>query len=219
MGALPKMIQTPSPNFGPRKATASPSLVVLHYTAMTSAQAALDRLCDPAAEVSAHYLIEAGGAIHQLVPETMRAWHAGQGSWRGTADVNSQSIGIELDNRGDHPFSNLQMTTLECLLGDILSRWSIPPGNVIAHADMAPDRKLDPGPRFDWRRLALSGLSVWPDDNPDTPQDWSTEATRFGYPNVPEAFAAFRARFRPWATGPCDDEDRRILARLNRATA
>ncbi|NQY61181.1 N-acetylmuramoyl-L-alanine amidase [Cognatishimia sp.] len=214
MGPQPDIIETPSPNFGPRKGGATPSLIVVHYTAMETATAALERLCDPLFEVSAHYLISAQGEIHQLVAEDMRAWHAGAGQWGDITDVNSHSIGIELDNRGDHPFAEPQMVALEGLLSDVRNRWSIPPQNVIAHADMAPDRKFDPGPRFDWCRLAREGLSVWPDADHDEAKDWHTLAQEFGYPDMPEAHAAFRARFRPWASGSVDQEDVRILSRL-----
>ena len=100
----------PSPNFGPRRDGLTPTLIVLHFTAMNSAQAALDRLCDPSCEVSAHYLVKGDGAVWQMVQEQDRAWHAGAGEWGGLNDINSRSIGIELDNRGDHPFSHLQMT-------------------------------------------------------------------------------------------------------------
>jgi N-acetylmuramoyl-L-alanine amidase len=137
-------------------------MVVLHYTAMKTAQAALDRLCDPKAEVSAHYLISETGQVWQLVPEHKRAWHAGAGQWGDVSDVNSRSIGIELANPGDCPFPEPQMAALEVLLADVLARWGIPPKAVIGHSDMAPDRKQDPGHRFDWQRLARQGLSIWP---------------------------------------------------------
>lgn len=153
MGQSPQIIQTPSPNFGPRKGGAVPSLVVIHYTAMDTAEAALERLCDPQYEVSAHYLISAQGAVHQLVSEDMRAWHAGAGQWREITDVNSHSIGIELDNRGDHPYAHPQVETLCALLPGIMKRWNITFENIIGHSDCAPGRKIDPGPRFDWLRL------------------------------------------------------------------
>jgi N-acetylmuramoyl-L-alanine amidase len=149
----------PSPNHGVRREGLTPSLVVLHFTAMDSAGAALARLCDPLAEVSAHYLIGGDGQLWQMVAEDRRAWHAGAGSWAGQGDINSRSIGIELDNRGTHPFSEPQMAVLQVLLGQILARWSIAPEGVIAHSDMAPGRKADPGPRFDWARLASLGLA------------------------------------------------------------
>lgn len=218
----PQIIQTPSPNFGPRRDGATPSLIVLHYTAMTSAEAACNTLCNPETEVSAHYLISGTGNIQQLVAEDMRAWHAGAGQWGDISDVNSHSIGIELDNFGAHPFAEPQMAALEWLLPQIMQRWGIPPKNVIAHSDLAPHRKIDPGPRFDWRRLARQGLAIWPDDDAAV-GDWEINARAFGYPvttlngcNDPAAacFAAFRSRFRPWAKGPEDTEDRRIMARL-----
>ena len=212
-----EILQTPSPNFGPRRDDTTPSLIVLHYTAMGSAEAALERLCDPEFEVSAHYLITAQGQPHQLVDEQHRAWHAGAGQWQGITDVNSHSIGIELDNLGNHPFAHPQIETLILLLRQIMQRWPIPPQNVIAHADMAPDRKSDPGPRFDWQRLAREGLSVWPDPRPCPHQDWRTEATGFGYPENAAALSAFRARFRPWHKGPADAEDARCLAQLHLA--
>jgi N-acetylmuramoyl-L-alanine amidase len=133
---------------------------------MATAEAACARLCDPAAEVSAHYLIAGDGALWALVPEDRRAWHAGAGEWGGAGDVNSRSIGIELANRGDHPFAAAQMRALERLLPAIMTRWAIPPQGVIAHSDMAPGRKSDPGPRFDWQRLARAGLAVWPTTTP-----------------------------------------------------
>ncbi|MEP1768685.1 MAG: N-acetylmuramoyl-L-alanine amidase [Sulfitobacter sp.] len=136
-----------------------PSLIVLHYTAMHSAQAALERLCDPAAEVSAHYLIGPQGEVVQMVDEAARAWHAGAGEWQGLDDINSRSIGIELDNRGNHPFAAAQMDALEDLLRGIMTRWDIPASGVIGHSDMAPGRKTDPGPRFDWHRLQRQGLA------------------------------------------------------------
>jgi N-acetylmuramoyl-L-alanine amidase len=153
----------PSPNFGERRGGQRPDLVVIHYTAMASCAEALERLCDPVAEVSAHYLIDTDGTLLSLVEEASRAWHAGAGEWAGRGDVNSRSIGIELANTGSQPFPAPQMRALETLLAGILDRWSLPLQAVIGHSDMAPDRKGDPGPRFDWRGLAWQGLSIWPD--------------------------------------------------------
>ncbi len=205
----------PSPNFGERRGGRLPELVVLHYTAMPDCRAALERLCDPTAEVSAHYLIDRDGTVLSLVDEASRAWHAGAGSWRGQEDVNSRSIGIELVNRGDEPFSARQMSALEGLLGDTLARWNLLPEAVIAHSDMAPGRKRDPGSRFDWCRLARVGLSVWPEAG-DAGKDFSTSARAFGYPEADEALLleAFRLRFRPWARGPLDATDRALAADL-----
>ena len=194
-----------------------PSLIVLHYTAMVSCEAAFDRLCDPAAEVSAHYLISESGVVSALVPETMRAWHAGAGCWRGHDDINSKSIGIELANTGTTPFAAAQIRALEILLAGVMARWAIAPDCVIAHSDMAPGRKSDPGPRFDWRRLALGGLAVWPLAAKLGPtSDFIANARRFGYPELPDnlVLEAFRLRFRPWARGALDEVDAGLIADL-----
>lgn len=200
----------PSPNCGPRRDGARPDIVVIHYTGMPDTAAARARLCDPAAEVSAHWLIDADGRTEQLVDEALRAWHAGAGAWGAVSDVNSRSVGIELANPGDAPFPARQMAALEALLGAVMARWAIPPERVIAHSDMAPDRKRDPGPRFDWRRLALSGLSVWPGEGGDPSVPFGESLRRFGYPEAPPEtlLAAFRLRFRPWAEGPETEGDR-----------
>ncbi len=191
-------------------------MIVLHYTAMQSAEAALERLCDPEVEVSAHYLICEKGTVFQMVAEDMRAWHAGAGRWGEVSDVNSRSIGIELANRGDHPFSEPQMAALEGLMAGIMARWNIAPERVIGHSDMAPGRKIDPGSRFDWQRLALRGLSVWP-VGAKTGDFWQ-DAAAFGYPvgDVSEAalLDAFRLRFRPAARGPLAKEDVALMADL-----
>lgn len=212
----PAPIWHPSPNFGLRRDGLRPELVVLHYTRMASAEAALRWLCHPESEVSAHYLIGRDGTLWQLVAEDRRAWHAGAGSWRGRGDVNSRSIGIELDNDGASPFAHPQMTVLEALLDALLARWSIPPEGVIAHSDMAPERKADPGARFDWRRLALAGRSVWPGPGGDADAPLGRSLDAIGYPPAPPAvrLAAFRLRFRPGATGPEDATDRALAADL-----
>jgi N-acetylmuramoyl-L-alanine amidase len=205
----------PSPNFGERRGGARIGLIVLHYTVLDCAEA-LDRLCDPVAEVSAHYLIDRDGTVLSLVPEEARAWHAGAGEWRGAGDVNSRSIGVELVNSGAEPFAEPQMAALERLLADLMHRHALPPAAVIGHSDMAPDRKSDPGPRFDWRRLARQGLAVWPE--PATPGDFLADLRAFGYPEASPGtlLAAFRLRFRPWAKGPLDDTDRALAAGLRR---
>jgi N-acetylmuramoyl-L-alanine amidase len=206
----------PSPNLGERRGGARVTLVVLHYTAMASCAEALARLCDPVAEVSAHYLIDTDGSVLSLVDEGARAWHAGAGEWRGAGDVNSRSIGIELANSGAVPFAEPQMAALERLLAGVLARHGLGPEAVIAHSDMAPDRKGDPGARFDWRRLARQGLSVWPD--PAQPGDFLADLRAFGYPEAtPDSLlTAFRLRFRPWGRGPLDDIDRALAAGLRR---
>ncbi len=213
------IIDRPSPNFGPRRGGATPSLVVLHYTGMASTEAALHRLCTAEFEVSAHYLVDETGRILRLVGERMRAWHAGQGEWGGVADVNSRSLGIEIANPGNRPFAEAQMMSLESLLRSIMRRWRISPQAVIGHSDMAPGRKVDPGRRFDWRRLARQGLSVWPDPAAPMAADagrFARAALQFGYPRQfatrqaghPEVLLqAYRQRFRPWARGPLDAAD------------
>jgi N-acetylmuramoyl-L-alanine amidase len=213
-----------SPNHGPRRDGLKPELVVIHYTAMCDAAAAERALCDPAREVSCHWLIARDGAVTALVDEEQRAWHAGRGSWRGRGDVNSRSIGIELDNDGASPFAAPLMDALEVLLAGVLTRWGIPPEGVIGHSDMAPERKQDPGPRFDWLRLAKQGLSVWPQrpeplpERPDKGQ-FRRDVLTFGYPDVEEDLLvqAIRLRFRPAATGPLDATDCAIAAALARA--
>lgn len=174
---------------------------------MADANAALDRLCDPRAEVSAHYLIGSDGTIWQMVEEAARAWHAGAGEWAGHCDINSRSIGIELDNRGDHPFAEAQMAALERLMPAIMDRWSIGRAGVIGHSDMAPGRKRDPGPRFDWGRLAQSGLARPAGRGGGGPVD----ASRFRARARAAGFTAamddallletVRLRFRPWGRG------------------
>lgn len=210
-----------SPNHGPRRGTQAPDLIVLHYTGMADAASARDRLCDPAAQVSAHWLIHENGRAEPLVPEDRRAWHAGDGSWRGRADVNSHSIGIEIANPGDRPFPAPQMAALERLLAGIMARWHVLPAGVIAHSDMAPDRKIDPGPRFDWRRLGLAGLALWADDPGagDGPP-LAASLDRIGYPAAAAAdrLRAFRLRFRPWACGAESAADRRVAAELAERT-
>lgn len=208
----------PSPNFGERRGGVRPMLIVLHYTAMASCAEARGRLCAPEHEVSAHWLISEDGAAEALVDEAMRAWHAGAGEWAGRGDINSHSIGIELANTGSQPFAEPQMVALERVLAGIMARWDIPPQRVIAHSDMAPTRKGDPGARFDWRRLALGGLSVWPEVAEAAPEGFAAHARAFGYPEAPEEalLRAFRLRFRPWATGPLDAVDAGLAADLAR---
>lgn len=213
------MTAFPSPNFGERRGGARPSLIILHYTAMQSCEAARLRLCDPEYEVSAHWLIAEDGRSEALVAEEARAWHAGRSHWRGADDVNSHSIGIELANRGDHPFPEPQMAALEDLLRAIMARWNIAPAGVLAHSDIAPDRKIDPGPHFDWQRLARQGLALMPapDDAAGAvgAADFARFLTAIGYDPAQEAAAllrAFRLRYRPSARGPQDAQDIRIAA-------
>ncbi len=214
VGLILDILSYPSPNHGDRRGQEI-SLIVLHYTAMTSAEAALKALSDPKREVSAHYLIGADGSLWQLVEDDRRAWHAGAGSWQGVDDVNSRSIGIELDNDGFSPFSAALMNRLEELLVTLLKRYDLPPSAVIAHSDLAPGRKIDPGQRFDWCRMARQGLAVWPDAA--APGDFAAHARAVGYPEEAgeeELLASFRMRFRPGHSGPLDDTDRALAAGL-----
>ncbi len=208
------MTAYPSPNHGDRRGQV-PSLIVIHYTGMADGPSARARLCDAAAEVSAHWLIDADGTTEQLVCETRRAWHAGAGRWQGLDDVNSRSIGIELANPGDRPYPAPQMDALRRLLRDIMDRWSIGPAAVIGHSDLAPGRKIDPGPRFDWEALAAEGLATFARPAPTDPDPVLAEGlSALGYPDGPARLDAFRLRHRPWAAGPETADDRRTVARL-----
>lgn len=211
----------PSPNFGPRRDGALPDMVVVHYTAMDSTQAALERLCSCDHEVSAHYLISEIGEIFQLVEEDQRAWHAGAGCWGDITDVNSRSIGIELANTGFAPFPEPQMAALEALLAGIMRRWAIPPMRVIGHSDMSPGRKVDPGARFDWYRLAVAGLAVWPETTSRSGNETTfiDSLRRLGMTSDCDAatlLLAFRLRYRPWGRGPLAAADIAIAADIAR---
>ncbi len=161
----------PSPNHDARPPATPIDTLVLHYTGMRSAQAALDRLRDPAALVSSHYVVEEDGAVWRLVPEALRAWHAGVSYWRGHTALNDRSLGIEIVNPGHEfgyrDFPVLQLAAVCDLCLELLARHPIPPRNVVAHSDIAPERKADPGERFDWRALAANGVGLWPDRVPD----------------------------------------------------
>lgn len=163
------MIERPSPNHDTRNAP-KVQMLVLHYTGMRDAKSALDHMCDPASGVSAHYMVDEDGSVYQLVPEELRAWHAGDSSWRGVTDVNSLAIGIELVNPGHQfgyrDFTDFQMDALLELTRDIVARLAIRPEYVLGHSDVAPLRKMDPGERFDWSTLARHGVGLWPFRNP-----------------------------------------------------
>lgn len=218
-------LHRPSPSFDARPAGIRIDMLVLHYTGMDSAEAALARLCDPDVDVSAHYFVDEDGHVVRLVDERERAWHAGVASWRGAADVNARSIGIELVNPGHEfgyrPFPRAQMAALIELAGDILARHpDIRPRNVLAHSDVAPTRKMDPGELFDWRLLAEYGIGLWPEeaDAAVLDPDAVTEMlSAFGYATH-DRFAAIRAfqrHFRPErVNGRIDFETVRRLAGL-----
>lgn len=152
----------PSPNHGERPEGASVNMLILHYTGMKDGEAALRRLCDPRAEVSAHYLVHEDGSVLQCVPEARRAWHAGQSFWKGERDINSLSIGVEIVNPGHEwgyrEFPDLQIEAVMSLCADICQRHAISPWMVLAHSDIAPARKEDPGEKFPWDRLAENGI-------------------------------------------------------------
>jgi N-acetylmuramoyl-L-alanine amidase len=155
----------PSPNIEPRKEDRVPDLLLLHYTGMESAEGALHWLTAPESKVSCHYLVDEDGRITQMVAEEMRAWHAGQAYWAGEHDINSCSIGVEIHNPGHElgysDFPQSQMKSVEALCLDILDRHDIPAERVLAHSDVAPARKTDPGEKFDWQRLADAGVGLW----------------------------------------------------------
>jgi N-acetylmuramoyl-L-alanine amidase len=200
-------------------------MVVLHYTGMADAASALDRLCDPTAQVSAHYLIDEEGAVCRLVAEDRRAWHAGVSFWSGDDDVNSRSIGIELANPGHGPeyraFPKPQVAALTLLLRGIFARHAIPARHVLGHSDVAVGRKRDPGELFDWRGLAGAGFGLWSEATelkPDEALDLAAMMRRFGYADAtPTAIAAFQMHFRPRRVdGVADAETTARLADLLR---
>lgn len=213
-------IERPSPNFDVRKLPVQ--MVVLHYTGMTSAAAAIERLADPAAKVSAHWLVTEDGQVVRMVDEANRAWHAGKSWWRGVTDVNSTSIGIEIVNPGHEfgyrPFPEAQMAAVEALVAAAVQRYGIQPANVVGHSDVAPARKEDPGELFDWSRLARAGLAMQVPAGGFDP-GWTDAGTlaalaRYGYDAAePEAaVVAFQRRFRPSNfDGVIDAETRTIL--------
>lgn len=231
----------PSPNVGERRDGKSPDILLLHYTGMESAEAACRRLCDPASGVSCHYLVDEDGGIVQMVEDEMRAWHAGQSYWHGETDINSRSIGIEIHNRGhewDYPdFPDAQMKAVIALCRDIVERHPIPPERVLAHSDVAPQRKCDPGEKFDWRRLHEAGIGHWVEPEPvgDDAGLWrcaqgdavfavQSELAAYGY-RVPQTgrydvatevtVAAFQRHFRPARVdGRADASTGATLSRL-----
>lgn len=162
-----EIISHPSPNCDARSLERPVDILMMHYTGMQNAEDALSRMCDASSQVSAHYMIDEDGTVYQLVKEHMRAWHAGISCWKGWASLNHTSLGIELVNPGHEwgyrAFTEAQMRSLVILSKDILSRYDIPPENVVGHSDVAPTRKEDPGELFDWPRLAREGIGLWPE--------------------------------------------------------
>lgn len=234
-------IDAPSPNFEPRKGP--PDMIVLHYTGMRTGEEALARLRDPDAKVSSHYMVEEDGRIFRLVPEERRAWHAGRSSWKGETDINGLSIGVEIVNPGHEfgyrPFPEAQIAAVIALVGDIRSRWTVDDGRIVGHADVAPDRKEDPGELFPWKRLAEAGHGLWaePPPAPGAPLGEGEEGagvfalqagfTRLGYdcapsgtydPHTAAVVRAFQRHWRPERVdGIADGETRARLIALLRA--
>jgi N-acetylmuramoyl-L-alanine amidase len=232
-------IDRASPNFNDRPPGAEIDFLILHYTGMASAEAALLRLCDPAAKVSAHYTIDEDGTVYRHVAEEKRAWHAGVSYWAGLRNINDRSIGIELVNPGHdfgyRPFPTPQIDAVIGLGRAIVARHRIPPRRILGHSDVAPRRKMDPGELFPWRLLAEEGVGVWAtpprlDDSrairvPEIQADLAAigyecpldgvldEATR-------AAVAAFQRHFRPKAvTGIPDGETAALASEIRRAAA
>jgi N-acetylmuramoyl-L-alanine amidase len=224
-----QMIQHPSPNFNDRPAAIEIDMLVLHYTGMRTANEALDRMCDPVAEVSAHYMIDEDGQVYQLVGEEKRSWHAGVSSWRGNSNINDRSIGIELANPGHEfgyrAFPAAQFNMLIALTKEILVRHSIPARNIVGHSDIAPARKQDPGELLDWAQLASHGIGLWPvtsllqNTNEDEILDFSLALQTYGY-DITDSTAttrAFQRHFRPSVcNGQGDSETRKNLQALLR---
>jgi N-acetylmuramoyl-L-alanine amidase len=213
----------PSANYSVRR----PVLIVIHYTEQHSVAESLDTLRNHNSEgpVSAHYLVGADGHIYQLVDDEARAWHAGAGRWGTITDVNSASIGIELDNDGHSPFADTQIRSLLTLLIDLTTRLHIPREQVVGHEDIAPTRKVDPGPLFPWKRLADAGFGAWPSasalgiDPPPQFDPWlALAAVGYAIDDRAAALRAFHHHFRGIDGDVLDDEDRRILFALANAT-
>ena len=220
--------QAPSPNHDARPVGTPIDMLILHYTGMASGAAALARLRDPEAKVSAHYLVEEDGRVFALVPEERRAWHAGVSHWRGTSGLNGRSIGIEIVNPGHahgyRPFPVFQMLAVAELCLAVLGRHPIPARNVLGHSDVAPDRRDDPGELFDWEGLAGQGVGIWP-GQPAAPA--AAEAVpgllaTIGYRvdlDIAVVLRAFQRHWRPGLVDGVADEETRGLLRAVAAAA
>lgn len=204
----------PSPNFSERR----PNFVIIHHTTNETAEQAIATLTNPLREVSAHYLIARDGRIIYLVDELKRAWHAGDTYWGGNRDLNSSSIGIELDNNGSEPFADVQIGALMALLADLKARWNIPAANVLGHGDVAPGRKVDPSALFPWQKLAAAGFGLWCDPPYDPVPELIDDLTlleTLGYDvTVPgSAVAAFKRHWAPDDQAPALTQEQRGLVR------
>ena len=209
----------PSQNHDARR----PMLIVLHFTDQESVQQSLDTLRshNKGGRVSSHYLVGKDGRLYQLVADQDRAWHAGAGRWGTITDVNSASIGIEIDNNGRSPYPQAQIDSLIVLLGDLTQRLRIPSSQIIGHSDLAPSRKVDPGPLFPWKQLAEAGFGIWPDASvvaaPEGFDPWlALQALGYAVEDRPATLRAFHHRFRGREGTELDEEDRRILYALTR---
>lgn len=216
-----KIDRAQSPNFNDRMA--SLDMLVLHYTGMKTGAEAIERLCDPEAGVSAHYVVEEDGRILQLVDEDKRAWHAGVSRWQGDEDLNSRSIGIEIVNGGHDwraPDGGLpaypakQIDAVTQLSRAILKRWDIPQTRIVGHSDIAPARKQDPGEHFPWQHLSEWGVGFWPDAAGDRDAPIAASLAAIGYDVSVEtaAIAAFQRRWRPGRVDGCADQETAALA-------
>lgn len=216
-----KITLRPSPNFNERKGPLD--MLVLHYTGMETGDAAIERLCDPEAGVSAHYVVRENGDILKLVDEDKRAWHAGVASWQGDEDLNSRSVGIEIVNGGHdwpaadgslpaYPETQIEAVT-ELALG-IIERWSIPQTRVVGHSDVAPARKADPGEHFPWQQLAASHIGLWPDEAGEASQPVATSLKTIGYDtgDLKAAITAFQRRWLQHRIDGLDDGEVRARA-------
>lgn len=210
----------PSKNFDERR----PVVIVLHYTEQESVEQSLDTLRsrNSGGRVSSHYLLGKDGKIYQLVSDAKRAWHAGSGRWGSITDVNNASIGIEIDNDGKSPFPDAQIDSLIVLLRDLTTRLRIPPTQIIGHSDLAPTRKIDPGPLFPWKRLHDAGFGLWPAEATQDPpagfDPWlALQALGYAVDNRPDTVRAFHHRFRGMEGTELDAQDLRILHALTRA--
>ena len=206
------MEQRPSPNYNERR----PAFVILHHTSNDAPEPALRTLTDPLQKVSAHYLVARDGTIYYLVDELARAWHAGESYWAGQRDLNSASVGIELDNDGEEPYREGQLKALLALLADLKTRYSIPAANFLAHGDVAPGRKADPDRNFPWKRLAERGFGLWCDPPyPRAPaaMDDALLLQAFGYDvsDFRAALAAFKRRYAPEDPSEEMSDDNRAL--------
>ena len=218
----PMATWVPSPNHDARRA----QLIVLHYTEQDSVEQSLETLRsrNSGGRVSSHYLVGKDGKTYQLVSDAKRAWHAGAGSWGAITDVNNASIGIEIDNNGKTPYPDAQIDSLIVLLRDLTTRLRIPPTQIIGHSDLAPTRKIDPGPLFPWKRLHEAGFGLWPVADAGEPpagfDPWlALQAIGYVVDNRGDTVRAFHHRFRGMEGTELDAEDLRILYALTRTTA